>query len=103
MTPETAVIPERFSALPAALDDNDWDDVLLRAGIRPARMRSARLSKRALLLLGVAFVLVLIGAALVGTRLHRAEAAPPGPTHVQRHVRNGTVHWIFAHQPRGQS
>jgi hypothetical protein len=103
MTLETAVIPERFSALPPALDDNDWNDVLLRAGIRPDRMRSARLPTRALLLIGVVFVLGLIGAGLVGARLHRAEAAPPGPTHVQRHIRNGTVHWIFAHRPRGQS
>jgi hypothetical protein len=103
MTAETAVIPERFSALPPAPDDNDWDDVLLRAGIRPDRMRPARLPKRALLLIGVLFIVGLIGAGLVGARLHRAEAAAPGPTHVQRQVGNGTVHWIFAHQPRGQS
>jgi hypothetical protein len=103
MTPETAVIPERFSALPPAPDDNDWDDVLLRAGIRPDATRLHRLPKRALLLIGVLFVAGLIGAGLVGARLRRADAAPPGPNHVQRHVRNGTVHWIFAHQPRGQS
>jgi hypothetical protein len=103
MTRETAAIPDRFSALPAAVDDNDWDDVLLRAGIRPESARLHRVSKRALLLIGIVFVLGLIGAGLVGARLHRAEAAPPGPTHVQRHVPNGTVHWIFAHQPRGRS
>jgi hypothetical protein len=62
-----------------------------------------RLPKRTLLLIGVVFVLGLAGAGLVGARLHRAEAAPPGPTHIQRRVGTGTVHWIFAHQPRGQS
>jgi hypothetical protein len=45
----------------------------------------------------------LAGATLLGTRLHRAAASPPGPTHVQRHVENGTVSWLFAHQPRGRS
>ena len=96
-------LSERFLLLPRATDDGDWDEVLLRAGIRPGTMLSRRVPRFALLMIGVAFVVGLIGAGLIGASLHRAQAAPPGPTHVQREVPNGTVSWLFAHKPRGQS
>ena len=96
-------LSERFLLLPRATDDSDWDEVLLRAGIRPGTMLLRRVPRFALLMIGVAFVVGLIGAGLIGASLHRAQAAPPGPTHVQREVPNGTVSWLFAHKPRGQS
>ena len=96
-------LSERFLLLPRAEDDSDWDEVLLRAGIHPRTMFLRRLPRLALLAVGVLFVVGLIAAGLIGASLHRAQAAPPGPTHVQRQVSNGTVHWLFAHEPRGQS
>ncbi len=96
-------LSERFLLLPRAEDDSDWDEVLLRAGIRPRTMFLRRLPKLALLTVGVVFVVGLIAAGLIGASLHRAQAAPPGPRHVQRQVPNGTVSWLFAHKPRGQS
>ena len=96
-------LSERFLLLPRAEDDSDWDEVLLRAGIHPRTMFLRRLPRLALLTVGVVFVVGLIAAGLIGASLHRAQAAPPGPTHVQRQVPNGTVHWLFAHKPRGQS
>jgi hypothetical protein len=39
-----------------------------------------------------------------GVSLHTATAASiPGPTHVERRVPNGTIRWLFRHEPRGQS
>jgi hypothetical protein len=103
MMPDDPLLWERFLLLSRATDDSDWDEVLLRAGIRPDTMLLRRLPKLALLGIGVLFVVGLIAAGLVGASLHRAQAAPPGPTHVQRQVPNGTVRWLFAHEPRGQS
>ena len=96
-------LSERFLLLPRAEDDSDWDEVLLRAGIRPHTMFLRRLPKLASLTIGVVFVVALIAAGLIGGSLRRAQAAPPGPRHIQRQVPNGTVHWLFAHKPRGQS
>lgn len=97
-------VAARFSSLPRRADDSDWEDVLLRAGLTSrTRRRVNRLSARSLVIISAVFVLGLAGAMLFGTRLHRADAAPPGPSHVQRHVRNGTVRWLFAHEPRGRS
>jgi hypothetical protein len=97
-------VAARFSSLPRQADDTDWEDVLLRAGLpSTARRRLGRLSVRSLVVISAVFVVGLAGATLFGTRLHRADAAPPGPTHVQRRVGNGTVRWLFAHEPRGQS
>jgi hypothetical protein len=101
--PEDPLLSERFSLLPRATDDSDWDEVLLRAEIHPDAKLARRLPKLALLAIGVLFVVGLIAAGLIGASLHHAQAAPPGPTHVQRQVRNGTVRWLFAHEPRGQS
>jgi hypothetical protein len=99
MVDVSSVVAERFAAFPRSEDDSDWDEVLLRAGVQRNRHR---LGRRSLLVVGGVFVVGLLGAGIVGARLYRAEAAP-GPTHVQRHVRNGTVHWIFEHEARGQS
>lgn len=102
MNPTTNDLAMRFSSLPRQGDDSDWDDVLLRAGVPKRARRVGRLSRRAAAVVAV-FAAGLVGATLFGGRLHRADAAPPGPTHVQRHVRSGTVHWLFAHQRRGES
>jgi hypothetical protein len=102
MSDEHGSVAERFQALPRLEDDSDWPDVLLRAGLDPSdHHRRGRIRRS--VTVGLLVVAALAGATLLGTRLHRATAAPPGPTHVQRHVSNGTVHWLFAHQPRGQS
>ncbi len=93
-------VAARFQALPQLEDDADWQDVLLRAGIDPG---VGRRRKRTSLVVGLLLVVGLAGATLLGTRLHRAAASPPGPAHVQRQVPNGTVHWLFAHEPRGRS
>lgn len=103
MTITTNDLATRFSSLPHQNDDSDWEEVLLRAGLPPRAQRVHRPSRRRVVLISAVFALGLIGATLLGAHLHRADAAPPGPTHVQRIVRNGTVHWLFAHQPRGQS
>jgi hypothetical protein len=96
-------VANRFLLLPRQEDDSDWEDVLLRAGLPTRAQRLERLSRRTVVDISTPFVLGLVGAAHFGAPLHRADAAPPGPTHVQRKVRNGTVHWLFAHKPRGQS
>ena len=99
MNDERGIVAERFDALPRLEDDSDWDEVVQLAGLR-LRSRSGR---RSVLIVGLVVLVGLGGATLLGTRLHRAAASPPGPTHVQRQVPNGTVHWLFAHQPRGES
>ena len=102
MSDEHGSVAERFQALPRPEDDSDWQDVLLRAGLDPTgRHRRGRIRRP--LTVGLLVVAALAGATLLGTRLHRAAASPPGPTHIQRHVSNGTVGWLFAHEPRGQS
>ena len=102
MSEEHGRVAERFQALPRLEDDSDWQDVLLRAGLDPTgRRRRGRI--RGSLIVGLLVVAALAGATLLGTRLHRAAASPPGPTHIQRQVPNGTVRWLFAHKPRGQS
>jgi hypothetical protein len=95
-------VAERFQALPRLEDDGDWQDVLLRAGVDPGVSRPRGRIRRSLTV-GLLLIAGLAGATLLGTRLHRAAASPPGPTHIQRHVPNGTVRWLFAHKPRGQS
>jgi hypothetical protein len=83
-----------FDELASGIDDQDWGEVLARAGLRrPLR----RLPVVVALLVAVAL------AATLGARRHRAGAAVPGPQRVERHVPNGTVHWLFAHEPRGES
>jgi hypothetical protein len=102
MSDEHGRVAERFQALPRLEDDSDWPDVLLRAGLDPTgHHRRGRI--RGSLIVGLLVVAALAGATLLGMRLHRAAASPPGPTHVQRQVPNGTVSWLFAHKPRGQS
>lgn len=102
MSDERGNVAERFQALPRLEDDSDWQDVLLRAGLDPTgRHRGSRIRRS--LTVGILVVAALAGATLLGTRLHRAAASPPGPTHVQRQLPNGTVRWLFAHEPRGQS
>jgi len=102
MSDEHGSVAERFQALPWLEDDSDWPDVLFRAGLDSGgRRRRGRIRRP--LTVGLLVVAALAGATLLGTRLHRAAASPPGPTHIQRHVSNGTVHWLFAHKPRGQS
>ena len=103
MTLECSDLDTRFSALPRPDSDLDWEDVLARAGLTPTQRRIKGFSTRRLLAAAAVFATALAGAALFGTRLHRADAAPPGPAHVQRHIRNGTVRWLFAHELRGQS
>lgn len=89
----------RFEALDGLADDSDWQDVLVRAGLA----RKRRIGGWKLALLVVSIAALASASTAVGLRLHSASAAPPGPRHVQRHVRNGTIHWLFAHEPRGQS
>ena len=102
MSDEYGTVAQRFQALPRLEDDSDWPDVLLRAGLDPTgHHRRGRV--RGSLIVGLFVVAALAGATLLGTRLHRAAASPPGPTHIQRQVPNGTVRWLFAHKPRGQS
>jgi hypothetical protein len=98
---ERGTLAERFQALPRVEDGSDWQDVLLRAGFDRSSRGRTRL--RTSLLVGILVLTGLAGATLLGARLHRAAAFPPGPTHLQRHVKNGTVSWLFAHQPRGES
>ncbi len=87
-------LDERFAALTGLDGGIDWEDVVARSGIGRRR--------RPILL--AASVLALVAAGVVlGTQLGGANAAVPGPTHVERHVPNGTVHWLFAHEPRGLS
>jgi hypothetical protein len=102
MSDKHGTVAERFQALPRLEDESDWQDVLLRAGLDPSgHHRRGRIRRS--LTVGLLVVAGLAGATLLGTRLHRAAASPPGPTHVQRQVPNGTVSWLFAHKPRGQS
>jgi hypothetical protein len=95
-------VARRFQALPQLEDDSDWQDVLLRAGLTPGVSRGRGRIRRSLTI-GLLLIAGLAGATLLGTRLHRAAASPPGPTHIERKVPNGTVRWLFAHQARGQS
>jgi hypothetical protein len=88
-------IEQLLAPAASTVDDQDWSDVLARAGM-PRRERRV-----------VASLVALVALALLATaaaRLHGAGAAPiPGPTHVERRVANGTVHWLVAHEPRGTS
>jgi hypothetical protein len=102
MSDERGSVAERFQALPRLENDSDWQDVLFRAGLDSGgRGRRGRIRRP--LTVGLLVVAALAGATLLGTRLHRAAASPPGPSHIQRQVPNGTVSWLFAHHPRGQS
>jgi hypothetical protein len=100
MSQEHGSVAKRFQALPRPEDDSDWPDVLLRAGLDPSSHHRRR---RRSLTVGLLVVAALAGTTLLGTRLHRAAASPPGPTQVQRQVSNGTIRWLFAHEPRDQS
>ena len=102
MSNEHGSVAQRFQALPRPVDDSDWGNVLLRAGLDQHGRRRRSWIRRSLAL-GLLVAAGLAGGALLGTRLHRASASPPGPTHIQRQVPNGTVHWLFAHRLRGQS
>ncbi len=102
MSDERGSVADRFQALPRPEDDSDWPDVLFRAGLDPGSQHRRGRSRRPLTV-GLLLVAALAGATLLGTRLHRAAASPPGPTHIQRQVPNGTVSWLFAHKLRGQS
>jgi hypothetical protein len=87
-------VDQAFARLAPAPDDQDWGDVLARAGLR----------RRSRALPVAAVVAAVAVAASLTALLHRAGAAPaPGPQRIERHVPNGTVHWLFAHEPRGQS
>ncbi|HEX3806615.1 MAG TPA: hypothetical protein VHV52_07525 [Gaiellaceae bacterium] len=89
------IMKERFAALAASDDDSDWGEVLARAGIARSRR---------LVLVALAVVIALGAGAAIGVHLRAASAAPvPGPKHVQRQVKNGTIAWLFAHKPRGES
>jgi hypothetical protein len=97
---------ERFFSVAEEHDNSDWDEVVARAGINvAAQTRKWELHPRALLAIGASFVLGLGVATALGVRLHTAAAAAPlpGPNRVERLVSNGTVKWLFAHEPRGQS
>jgi hypothetical protein len=96
---------ERFFAVAEEHDNSDWDEVVARSGINSPQTRKPKLHPRALLAIGASFALGLGMAAALGVRLHPAAAAAPlpGPKRVERLVPNGTVKWLFAHEPRGQS
>jgi hypothetical protein len=86
-------LDDRFSALTILEEDLDWDEVVARSG--GSRRRPYALA-------GVVLA-VAVASVLLGMQLRGATAAIPGPSHVQRHVPNGTIHWLFAHEPRGLS
>jgi len=86
---------DRFTPLVALDDNSDWSDVLRRAGLARRRWTIVAIC--------VAFVFGIAAASFVGIRLHAASAAVPGPGHVQKKAKVGTVRWLFAHEPRGES
>jgi hypothetical protein len=87
-------VDQAFASLVATEDDQDWGEVLARAGLR---------TRSRVLPVAAAIVAAAVAASLTAW-LHRAGATPvPGPTRVEHHVPNGTVHWLFAHEPRGES
>ena len=108
-TSSDAVVRERFESVVDTVDDSDWDDVIARAGLvdtsRVSRSAFAFRRRAALVAVFAAFALG-VGATLVSGAPFRggsSTANAPGPGQVQRQVGNGTIAWLFRHQPRGES
>jgi hypothetical protein len=102
---EDGYLQDVFAASVDRNDDSDWDEVVERAGLQDSSALRRLTANRRLLAAALLVVVLSAAAALaVGLRLGSALAAPsPGPHHVQRHVGNGTISWLFRHEPRGES
>ncbi len=99
-----SLLQDRFRQLADTVDDSDWNDVVSRAaGL--GRQRWSLNGRRVAVLAGIAFALgvgatVVSGAPLLGLG---AASTTPGPVAVERQLPNGTIGWLFRHEPRGQS
>jgi hypothetical protein len=98
---------QRFESVAGTVDDSDWDDVIARAGLTAGdRVGRRAVTRRAVVVAVFAAFVLGIGATLVSGAPFRSGSAAtngPGPAHVQRPVPNGTIAWLFHHQPRGES
>lgn len=108
-TSSDAVVRERFESVVDTVDDSDWDDVIARAGLvdtSRARRSAFAFRRRAATVAVLAAFGLGVGATLVSGAPFRggsSTANAPGPGQVQRQVGDGTIAWLFRHQPRGES
>jgi len=102
---DDTAVQARFAAIAETIDDSDWGDVVVRAGVATNHATHRALRRRATLVaLGAALALGVVVAAVLGLSLHTDTAASmPGPKRIERRVPNGTIAWLFHHDQRGQS